>query len=346
MRVAIFGVGRLGAVHAQTLHALPDVTELLITDADGARAAGAAARLGRGARATAGADEAFAAAPDAVVIASATAGHAALVSRAAEAGLPTYCEKPLAPGLAETVDALRRVRDSGTVLQVGFQRRFDPGYRAARAAVRSGRLGRLHTIRATTSDMAPPPAAYLPSSGGLYRDCLIHDFDIIRWVTGREITEVYALGTDAGAGFFRDAGDVDTAAVLLTLDDGTLATATATRYNGAGYDVRMELAGTDDQIAVGVDARTPLTSVEPGAAPRVPNPWTGFLDRFRAAYQAELDVFIQVARGAAANPCDGNEALKALLVAEACEVSRRERRPVAVAGGTEPAGAPAREAVA
>ncbi|MEU9985031.1 Gfo/Idh/MocA family oxidoreductase [Streptomyces sp. NPDC050856] len=134
MRVAVFGVGRLGAVHAQTLHAHPDVTEPLITDTDSARAAGTAARLGRGARATAGADDAFAAAPDAVVTASATAGHAALVSRAAEACLPTCCENPVAPGLAETVDALRRVRDSGTVLRVGFQRRLHPGYRAARAA--------------------------------------------------------------------------------------------------------------------------------------------------------------------------------------------------------------------
>ena len=115
----------------------------------------------------------------------------------------------------------------------------------------------------STSDPAPPPAAYLPLSGGLYRDCLVHDFDILRWVTGREVTEVYATGSDAGPAMFREAGDVDTAAALLTLDDGTLATATATRCNGAGYDVRMELAGERDQIAVGLDDRTPLTSAEP-----------------------------------------------------------------------------------
>lgn len=331
MRVAILGVGRLGSFHAATLHAHPEVTELLVADADPARATVTAGRLGGTARAVPSADAAFAAAPDAVVIASATSAHPGLISRAARARLPAYCEKPVAIGLRETVRALREVAEAGTVLQMGFQRRFDPGYAAARQAVRAGRLGRLHTIRAMTSDMAPPPPEYVPLSGGLYRDCVIHDADSIRWVTGREITEVYALGTDRGAEFFRSAGDIDTAAALFTLADGTLATATATRYNGAGYDVRMELAGTDGQIVVGLDARTPLTSVEPHAAAAPAAPWTGFLERFAAAYRAEIDAFVQVVRGARANPCDGGEALAALLVAEACEISRHERRPVEVA---------------
>jgi myo-inositol 2-dehydrogenase/D-chiro-inositol 1-dehydrogenase len=179
--------------------------------------------------------------------------------------------------------------------------------------------------------MSPPPPEFIPLSGGLYRDCLIHDFDILRWVTGHEITEVYAIGANGGADFFREAGDVDTAAVLLTLDGGALATATSTRYNGAGHDIRLELCGTADTIAVGVDARTPVTSVEPGSAPGVPEPWTGFLDRFGPAYRAELAAFVRVVADGLINPCDGREALQALFVAEACEVSRRERRPVPVA---------------
>ncbi|NEA05500.1 dehydrogenase, partial [Streptomyces sp. SID10116] len=196
---------------------------------------------------------------------------------------------------------------------------------------RAGRLGRLHTVRAITSDPAPPPAAYLPLSGGLYRDCLVHDFDILRWVTGREVTVVYATGSDAGPAMFRDAGDVDTAAAILTLDDGTLATATATRCNGAGYDVRMELAGERDQLAVGMDERTPLTSVEPAGPPAPVKPWPGFLERFAPAYEAELAAFVEVVRGERVNPCDGREALHALRIAEACELSRRERRPVRMA---------------
>ncbi|WP_406270630.1 Gfo/Idh/MocA family oxidoreductase [Actinacidiphila glaucinigra] len=331
MRVVLFGVGRLGSFHAATLHAHPEVSELVLADADTARAAEAAARIGTGARAAASVDAAFADGADAVVIASATAAHAGLISRAVRAGLPAYCEKPVALDLESTVTALREVEKAGTVLQMGFQRRFDPGYRAARAAVRAGRLGRLHTVRALTSDMSPPPPEFVPLSGGLYRDCLIHDFDAVRWVTGREVVEVYAMGANGGADFFREAGDVDTAAALLTLDDGTLATATSTRYNGAGYDIRMELAGSLDQIAVGVGPRTPVTSVEPGAAPGVPDPWTGFVDRFGDAYRAEIDAFLRVVTGRSENPCDGREALDALLVAEACEVSRSERRPVTIA---------------
>jgi myo-inositol 2-dehydrogenase/D-chiro-inositol 1-dehydrogenase len=268
---------------------------------------------------------------DAVVITAATSAHAELIGRAARSGLPVFCEKPIALDLAGTLAALAEVDAAGTVLQMGFQRRFDVGYTAAREAVRSGRLGRLHTVRAMTSDQSPPPADYLPLSGGLYRDCLIHDFDMLRWVSGREVVQVYAAGSDAGPSMFREANDIDTGAAVLTFDDGMLATATATRMNGAGYDVRMELSGELDQIAVGLDDRTPIASTEPAGPPPADKPWTGFLERFGPAYEAELAAFVEVVRGERANPCDGREALEALRIAEACELSRRERRAVSPA---------------
>ncbi|MEU6121525.1 Gfo/Idh/MocA family oxidoreductase [Streptomyces sp. NPDC047123] len=328
MRIGLIGTGRIGTFHSAVLGRLPEVTSLVIADADAARATALAARTG--ARA-ASVDELFGAGLDAVVITAATSAHAELIGRAARAGLPVFCEKPIALDLTGTLAALAEVETAGTVLQLGFQRRFDAGYAAAREAVRTDRLGRLHTVRAITSDPNPPPAAYLPLSGGLYRDCLVHDFDILRWVTGREVIEVYATGSDAGPAMFREAGDVDTATAVLTLDDGTLATATATRCNGAGYDVRMELAGERDQVAVGMDERTPLTSTEP-AGPAAPlKPWSGFLERFAPAYEAELAAFVDVVAGRRANPCDGREALHALRIAEACERSRRERRPVPLA---------------
>ncbi|MEV0008757.1 Gfo/Idh/MocA family oxidoreductase [Streptomyces sp. NPDC051840] len=329
MRIGLIGTGRIGSFHADVLARHPAVGSLVVTDPDSVRAGRTAARTGAAVVPTA--EELLGARPDAVVITSATAAHADLIARAARAGLPAFCEKPIALDLTGTLGALREVERAGSVLQLGFMRRFDAGYAAARAAVRAGALGRLHTVRATTSDPAPPPAAYLPLSGGLFRDCLVHDFDILRWVTGREVAEVYATGSDAGPPVFREAGDVDTAAALLTLDDGTLATATATRCNGAGYDVRMELAGELDQIAVGLDVRTPLTSAEPEGPPAPAEPWTGFLERFAPAYEAELDAFLAVVRGELPNPCDGREALHALRVAEACELSRAERRPVAMA---------------
>nr|WTB34549.1 Gfo/Idh/MocA family oxidoreductase [Streptomyces sp. NBC_00830] len=329
MRIGLIGTGRIGSFHAGVLARHPAVDTLVVTDTDGARAAAVAARTG--AAAAGSVAEVLRAGVDAVVIASATSAHAELIGTAARAGLPAFCEKPIALDPAGTLSALREVERAGSVLQLGFMRRFDAGYAAARTAVRGGALGRLHTVRAVTSDPAPPPAAYLPHSGGLFRDCLVHDFDILRWVTGREVVEVYATGSDAGPAMFRAAGDVDTAAALLTLDDATLATATATRCNGAGYDVRMELAGELGQIAVGLDERTPLTSVEPQGPAAPAKPWPGFLERFAPAYEAELDAFVRVVRGEVANPCDGREALHALRIAEACELSRREHRPVAVA---------------
>ncbi|MDI3417479.1 Gfo/Idh/MocA family protein [Streptomyces luteolus] len=330
MRIGLIGTGRIGSFHAATLARHPAVDALLVADADPARAAELASRTG--ADAAADVDAVFAAGVDAVVITAATAAHAALIGRAARAGLPTFCEKPIALDLPGTLAALAEVERAGSVLQLGFQRRFDAGYAAAREAVREGRLGRLHTVRAITSDPAPPPAAYLPLSGGLYRDCLVHDFDALRWVTGREVREVYAVGSDAGPAMFREADDIDTAAAVLTLDDGTLATATATRCNGAGYDVRMELAGERDQLAVGWDERTPLTSAEPTGPAAPAKPWPGFLERFAPAYEAEISAFVEVARGERETPCDGREALAALRVAEACEVSRREGRVVSLAG--------------
>ncbi|MBB4892280.1 myo-inositol 2-dehydrogenase/D-chiro-inositol 1-dehydrogenase [Streptomyces olivoverticillatus] len=332
LRIGLLGAGRIGSFHAAVLAGMDAVGELVIADVDPGRSAALARQTG--ATAAPSTEEVFTAGRvDAVVIASATAAHAELITRAARAGLPAFCEKPVALDVPGTVRALSEVEAAGTLLQIGFQRRFDAGFRAAREAVRGGRLGRLHTIRCVTSDAAPPPPAFLPLSGGLIRDCMVHDFDAVRWLTGREVTEVYALGTDGGAAFFREAGDVDTAAALLTLDDGTLVTATATRYNGAGYDVRTELSGELDQWVVGLDARTPATSAEPGGPAAPLRPWPDFLARFEGAYRAELAAFVQaVAGGAGAgdSPCPGGEGLRALLVAEACEVSRREHRPVRV----------------
>jgi len=157
----------------------------------------------------------------------------------------------------------------------------------------------------------------------------VHDFDAVRWVTGRDVLEVFATGANRGAEFFAAAGDVDTGIAVLRLDDDTQAVCTATRYNGAGYDVRMEVCGSAGTLVTGLDDSAPLVSAE-----RMPwpsgRPYGGFLERFRAAYVAELAAFCEFAAGRRESPCTGEEALAALLVAEAAELSRRERRPVMV----------------
>ncbi len=325
MRVAILGAGRIGLAHVETLSRLPTVTGLLIADLDPQRAEAAATASGAAAGSI---DEAFASTPDAVVIAAPTAAHAQLIGRAVLAGIPVFCEKPLASSLVSSIELVELVESHDVAVQIGFQRRFDAGYRAARDALRAGSLGELRRIHLLTCDPAPPPAAYIPTSGGIYRDCHIHDFDILRWVTGREVTSVFATGSHRGADFFAEAGDVDESAALLTLEDGTLVTLQGSRYNGAGYDVRMELAGTAANRTVGLDERAPLTSAQPGVSFPSGEPWPNFQERFADAYSAELATFLSVAAGEEPSPCTPREALEALYIAEAAELSRRENRVV------------------
>jgi myo-inositol 2-dehydrogenase/D-chiro-inositol 1-dehydrogenase len=325
MRVGLAGAGRIGARHAATLRTLPRVQSLVIADADPSRARDVAARLD--AEAVDSVDGLFAAGLDCLVVAAATDAHADLVKRGAAARLPVFCEKPIAPDVAGAVDVLERVRDAGISVQVGFQRRFDAGHIAARDAVASGRLGWLHTIRSCTLDPAPPPRAYLPTSGGLFRDCVIHDIDAVRFVTGREVVQVVAVGANRGDDIFRECDDVDTGTGVLTLDDGTIAVASATRYNAAGYDVRFEALGAKDGVVAGLDDRTPLTLPD-GRAPALP--YTGFLDRFAAAYDAELRAFVELVAGIGDNRCPPEDALEACYAAEACERSRRLGRAVHV----------------
>jgi myo-inositol 2-dehydrogenase/D-chiro-inositol 1-dehydrogenase len=325
LRVGLIGVGRIGVLHARTLAKNRHVRELLVSDADAARAHAVAAEIG--ARAS-GVDELFAARPDAIVVAAATAAHAELVVRAAQAEIPVFCEKPLAADIPSTIDVIERVEAAGSVLMMGFQRRSDLGYRAARAAVETGGLGRVHSFYSTTFDPAPPPAAYIATSGGIFRDMHIHDFDIVRFVSGREVVRVYAAGANTGEAFFAAAGDVDTAAAVLTLDDGSLAVVSGGRYNGGGYDVRLEVHGSRGTIAVGLDDRVPLVSAEPGVE-WPPGPvYPGFFERFAAAYAAELDAFVDLTRGLGTNPSTGRDALAALYIAEAADLSWREGRPV------------------
>ncbi len=326
MRIGLAGVGVIGSFHAKTLRQHPEVDTLLLADADPARARQMASTIG--AEALSRVDDLFTAKLDGLVIAAATHAHPALILRAVENGIPVFCEKPVAPTLAETSVVAKHARSARVPVQIGFQRRFDAGYAAAREAVRSGRLGWVHTLRACTLDEAPPPPDYVSTSGGIFRDCSIHDFDALRWVTGREVVSVYATGENRGDDYIRAAGDVDVMAAILTFDDGTLAVVSATMYNAAGYDVRLEALGSKADIAVGLDDRTPLRSVEPGV--RFPSgaPYPGFVDRFREAYQRELGAFLEVAAGRAESPCTVADGLAAFLVAEACELSRRERRPV------------------
>ncbi|MFI0260019.1 Gfo/Idh/MocA family oxidoreductase [Streptomyces sp. NPDC017056] len=329
MKIGLIGTGRIGAFHAETLKSVPGVERIVVADADAARARVLADTLGVEAAETL--PQLYADGLDGVVVTAATSAHAELIHQALDAGVPVFCEKPVALDVPGTVGVAKRAEAGSVPVQIGFQRRFDRGYRAAREALRAGDLGWLHTLRACTSDQSPPPAGYVPTSGGLFRDCSIHDFDILRWLTGREVVSVYAQGANRGESFFAEAGDVDTSAALLRFDDDTLATVTATRYNGAGHDVRLEVCGSKGTRIVGLDDRAPLPSAEPHLSWQQSAPYTTFMERFHDAYVTELAAFVEVAAGRAENPCSPAEALEALYIAEACDRSRRTGEPVKIA---------------
>lgn len=328
MRIGVAGVGRIGAFHAQTLRDLDFVDSVVLADALPGAAAKVAGDLG--VEHVDDIETLLAAGLDGFVIAAATPAHAALLRAGVAAGVPTFCEKPVAATLAETIELVQLEEQTDVPIHIGFQRRFDVGYRRAKEAVDSGELGMIHTIRAITGDQSPPHAGYIPTSGGIFRDCNVHDFDILRFVTGQETATVYATGANKGADFFTQAGDVDTAAALLTLTDGTLAVVTSTRYNGGGHDVRMEISGSEGAIGVGLDDTLALTSAQEGVAwPAGPRKWS-FMERFLPAYQAELTAFADVAAGKTPSGCTVRDALEAFRVAEACELSRAEGRMVSM----------------
>jgi len=328
MRLGVIGVGRIGAFHARTLSGLAEVTSLVVTDASAELAARVAADVGAEVASTP--EQLLAAGVDGVVIAASTEAHPTLLRASLSARLPTFCEKPVAKLAQEAVEVTALARDAGVAVQIGYPRRFDPGFAAARAAVTSGELGRITTVRSTTLDPGPPSAAYLASSGGIFRDCAVHDFDAVRWVTGCEVVEVFATGTPFADHDYAHLDDVSTAAAVLTLDSGALALVSNTRYNGGGYDVRLEVHGSQEAIAVGLDDRLPLRSVEADVRYPAGPPATFFMDRLAAAFRAELTAFVDVVAGRRSSPCTLQDALETGWVAEACARSLHEGRPVAV----------------
>ena len=317
----------MGVVHARTLAHRSDVDAVILTDIDRDRVRAVADDLGLE---TAETVDQLLRLVDAVVIAAATSAHADLLRASADAGLPVFCEKPISLDLRSTVEVVEHVRRTGIPVQMGFQRRFDAGFRAARDVVLEGRLGTLYVVRMAGHDPEPPHEAYIPASGGIFRDFSVHDFDALRFVTGQEVEEVYADGDVIAFPVFERYDDVDTAVATLRLDGGTLGILSVTRHDPLGYDIRMELFGSGDSLAVGWDHRTPLRSVEPGGPPAPSDPYRSFHDRFPAAYEAEMAAFVRVAGGQEESPCSPEDALEALRVALACDESRREHRPVRV----------------
>lgn len=301
MKVALLGAGTMGSFHAATLRAHSAVQELRIYDEDPSRAT------------VASIEEALEGA-DAALVVTPAATHADLIRTCVDRGLPTFCEKPIAVDLETTLDVVKHVESARGVVQMGFQRRFDAAFGEARTRIRDGSLGRVHAFAMATFDRTPPPPVYIPTSGGLFKDMHIHDFDSIRWLFGQEAVEVTASGSVLIDGLFGEAGDVDTSSLSVRLADGTLGSLVGARANAAGYIARLDVYGAAGMHSVRED-----------------RPYRDFLDRYPDAYRAELAHFLRVAAGEAEVACTVRDGLEALRLAEAAGRSRREARTVRLA---------------
>jgi myo-inositol 2-dehydrogenase / D-chiro-inositol 1-dehydrogenase len=326
LRIALFGAGRIGAVHARSIAESRDAELAWICDPVEPSATALAGR--HGGRASADPDEALAdAAVDAVVIASATPTHIDLIRRSVDAGKKILCEKPISLDLAAIDRCWADIRDREPLLMLGFNRRFDASFREVHERVAAGEIGTLRTLRITSRDPHPPPAAYLATSGGMFRDMTIHDFDMAGYFLG-DVVEVSAMATTNGDALFEDARDHAQAVVTMRAASGALCTIVNSRTCAFGYDQRLEAFGDLGSLEVTNQTATSVQASDgtrTGATDRYVD---FFLERYAAAYRAELAEFlaaISEGRPPAVGFSDGR---RAQALAEAAIESVASGRPV------------------
>lgn len=328
-RIALIGCGRIGQLHARTLVALRDICDLaIIADFYPESAEQTATSFGVPHWTADG--EAAIADPtiDAVIISSSTDTHAPFIELAAQHGKDIFTEKPIALDLEATEKALAAAERAGVRLQVGFQRRFDPGYAAAKVAIEQGELGALEMIHDVMRDPAPPPAAYIAQSGGLYRDMAIHNFDSVRWLMGEEPVEIFAMASALVSEDVRAAKDVDTSVVSLRFPSGALATIENSRRSGFGYDVRTEIFGSAGALMIGESRDLPIRRYTTAGV--MEDHQYFFLERFRDAYRNEMIAFLNAIRDDTPVAVTGEDGRAALRLAVAAEESLRQGRPVSL----------------
>jgi len=325
--VAFLGVGRMGETHLRNLLAIPGVKVVVVADPRRE-----AAERGR---ALAGAEQALTNVEqaitypgvDAVVIATPTDTHVRLLELAANAGKAVFSEKPIALDLAETTRVVKLIQDRGIPVQLGFMRRFDPGYARAKQRIEAGDLGRIELFRALSRDTYPPSLEFLVGSGGLFLDLAVHDLDLARFLVG-EVEEVQAWGTVLIDERFAKANDADTAVTLLKFANGALGVAETARHSNWGYDIRTEVAGATGKVVVEAPQKTPLLFAKDFSSSF--DHFENFPDRFELAYRFELEAFFG-ALLAGRKPSPGPEdALETLRLALAATKSWRENRPVKI----------------
>jgi myo-inositol 2-dehydrogenase / D-chiro-inositol 1-dehydrogenase len=328
MRVGLLGAGRIGQIHGRAVAANKRAQLVAVSDVDRKAADAIAAQTG--AAVAKDAAEILARADvDAILICTPTDTHADLIEAGAKAGKAIFCEKPIDLSADRVRACLKVVADAGAKLMIGFNRRFDPSFAALHRRLADGEVGKPEIVTILSRDPAPPPVSYIARSGGLFRDMMIHDLDMARFLLGEEPVEVSAMAACLVDPAIGQAGDIDTAVVTLKTAGGRLAQISNSRRATYGYDQRIEVHGSGGLLrAHNQHATTVEKATGEGFASDPVLPF--FLERYAAAYRAELDAFIAAVEDGKPISPTGEDGLRALLLADAAEQSAKSGRCVKV----------------
>ncbi len=325
IEAALFGAGRIGKIHGANLAAQSGVKLRYVVDVSAAAAAEVAQRHGAQ---VVDADTALKdAAVKAVVIASSTDTHAELIMRSAAAGKAIFCEKPVDLALDRARACIDAVEKAGVLCMIGFQRRFDPTFSALKKRLDAGEIGDPEMLIITSRDPAPPPVSYIKVSGGIFKDMLIHDFDVFRWILGDEARSVHAAGSCLVQKEIGEAGDVDSTAVTIRTRAGRLCQINTSRRAAYGYDQRFEVLGAKGQLQAGNHRPTEVVAHTTVSVSR-DKPEFFFLERYRVAYALEIAHFLDALARATPVRTTLQDGVKALELADAATRSWREDRVV------------------
>jgi myo-inositol 2-dehydrogenase / D-chiro-inositol 1-dehydrogenase len=328
VKIGIIGAGRIGKIHADNLRRLPNVEIVGVSDlfAGPELEAWAAARE-IGLLTKNSSDIIQHQGIDAVFICSSTDTHVPLIKQAAQAGKHIFCEKPISMSIDETQEAIDAVRKAGVKLQIGFNRRFDHNFKRVREHVANGTIGQPQVVKITSRDPSPPPKEYIKVSGGLFMDMAIHDFDMARYLSGSEVTEVHAMGGVLVDPVFAEYGDIDTAIITLKFENGALGVIDNSRKAAYGYDQRVEVFGSKGSVTASNDfPNSAVVSTAEGIMSD--KPLYFFLERYAQAYVEETEQFIDSLANGSPLPVEGIDGLQAERIALAAKLSCRLRRSV------------------
>ena len=332
MKVGIIGAGRIGKVHAKNISMyIPEMEITMVSDpflndeTEAYMRACGVQKFSKSARDIFDDPEI-----EAVLICSSTDTHAEMILEAAKAGKHIFCEKPIAYDLQKVREAIQAADDAGVKLQVGFCRRFDHNHRAVYDAVRAGKIGEVNLVRITSRDPEPPTIAYVKSSGGIFYDMMIHDFDMARFLAGSEVTEVCAYGSVLVDKQIGEVGDVDTAAVMLKFESGAIGMIDNSRKAVYGYDQRVEVFGSAGCVQDENDIpSTAILSTADGTV--YGTAYKVMWDRYTNAFVSEMKAFAQAVIHDTQPPVSGLDGLYPVLMAAAATKSLKEGRPVKIA---------------